>query len=74
MDEWISLNEYMRRYKVSEVIRMLEADGWYLVAQKGSHRQYRHPVKKGRVTVNEKPSATLDQFILNSIWKQAGWK
>ena len=38
----------MRRYKVSEVIRMLEADGWYLVAQKGSHRQYRHPVKKGR--------------------------
>lgn len=64
----------MRRYKVSEVIRMLEADGWYLVAQKGSHRQYRHPLKKGRVTVNEKPSATLDQFILNSIWKQAGWK
>ena len=64
----------MRRYKVSEVIRMLEADGWYRVAQKGSQRQYGHPVKKGRVTVNEKPSATLDQFILNSIWKQAGWK
>ena len=53
---------------------MLEADGWYLVKQKGSHRQYKHPTKKGRVTVNEKPSTTLDQFILNSIWKQAGWK
>ena len=53
---------------------MLKADGWYLVAQKGSHRQFKHPTKKGRVTVNEKPSATLEQQILNSIWKQAGWK
>ncbi len=64
----------MKRYKVSEVIRMLEADGWYLADQRGSHRQFKHPTKKGRVTVNEKPSATLDQFILNCIWKQAGWK
>ena len=64
----------MRRYKVHEVIDMLKADGWYLVAQKDSHRQFKHPTKKGRVTVNEKPSATLEQQILNSIWKQAGWK
>jgi len=64
----------MRRYKVKEVIRMLEDDGWYLVAKRGSHRQFKHSQKKGRVTVNEKPSATLDQEILNSIWKQAGWK
>ena len=64
----------MRRYKVTEVIDMLIADGWYLAARKGSHRQFKHPFKKGRVTVNEKPSATLEQEILNSIWKQAGWK
>ncbi len=69
-----SNNQGMRRYKVNEVLKMLEADGWYLVKQKGSHRQYKHPTKKGRVTVNEKPSTTLDQFILSSIWKQAGWK
>ena len=64
----------MRRYKVHEVIELLLADGWYLAGQKGSHRQFKHPVKKGRVTVNEKPSVTLEQEILNSIWKQAGWK
>lgn len=64
----------MRRYKVKEVIDLLKADGWYIVAQKGSHRQFKHPTKKGRVTVNNKPSVTLEQEILNSIWKQAGWK
>ena len=40
----------------------------------GSRSEVKAMLKKGRVTVNEKPSATLDQFILNSIWKQAGWK
>ena len=40
--------DYMKRYTVKEVLRMLEADGWYIVAQKGSHRQYKHPTKKGR--------------------------
>ena len=64
----------MKRYKVHEVIELLLANGWYLAGQKGSHRQFKHPTKKGRVTVNERPSATLEQEILNSIWKQAGWK
>lgn len=64
----------MKRYKVHEVIEMLEADGWCLVGQKGSHRQFKHPTKKGRVTVNDKLSVTLEQEVLNSIWKQAGWK
>lgn len=64
----------MKRYKVKEVIKMLEADGWYLVATKGDHRQYKHPTKKGRVTVNKKPSDNLEQEILNSIFKQAGWR
>lgn len=41
---------------------------------KGDHRQFKHPTKKGRVTVNKKPSDTLEQEILNSIFKQAGWR
>lgn len=53
---------------------MLEEDGWELMTTKGDHRQFRHPAKKGKVTVRGKPSETLDQFLLNSIWKQAGWR
>ena len=64
----------VKKYKVREVIRMLEDEGWFLHRQKGSHRQFKHPTKKGAVTVNQKPSDTIDQEILNSIWKQAGWK
>ena len=64
----------MKRMKVTEVIKMLLADGWFIVAQSGSHRQYKHPTKTGRVTVNGKPSDTLSQFLLNSIFKQAGLK
>jgi len=47
------------RLTVREVIRMLEADGWYLVATKGSHRQYKHEIKAGRVTVAGKPSEEI---------------
>lgn len=64
----------MNALKVSELIRMLEADGWYLYTTKGDHRQFKHPTKKGKVTVRGKPSLTLDQFLLNSIFKQAGWR
>ncbi len=64
----------MKRLKVKDVLRMLKKDGWYLHTQKGSHRQFKHPKKKGRVTVNGKPSDTLSQYLLNSIFKQAGWK
>lgn len=64
----------MRRYKVKEVIDMLKADGWHLVATRGSHRQFRHSEKKGRVTVNGSLSDVLSQELLNSIFKQAGWR
>jgi predicted RNA binding protein YcfA (HicA-like mRNA interferase family) len=64
----------MRKYKVKEVIKLLEADGWQLTATRGSHRQFTHPTKKGKVTVNNKPNDILGQELLNSIWKQAGWK
>ncbi|RHO70117.1 type II toxin-antitoxin system HicA family toxin [Parabacteroides sp. AF48-14] len=64
----------MKSYKVIEIIKMLEKDGWYIQCTKGDHRQFKHPTKKGKVTVRGKPSETLDQFLLNSIFKQAGWK
>ena len=58
--------------KVSEVIKMIEADGWLLVATRGSHRQYRHPVKPGRVTIAGKPSKDLPPGLERSILRQAG--
>lgn len=53
---------------------MLTDDGWAQVACKGDHRQYKHPTKKGRVTVAGALNSVMDQGTLNSIWKQAGWK
>lgn len=64
----------MKRCKVIEIIKMLEKDGWEYCYTKGDHRQFKHPTKKGKVTVRGKESDDLSQFILNSIWKQAGWK
>jgi predicted RNA binding protein YcfA (HicA-like mRNA interferase family) len=60
--------------KVREIIRLLEREGWVLVATRGSHRQYRHPLKPGRVTVAGKPSDVLAPGTLNSILKQARLK
>lgn len=51
---------------------MLHNDGWYLVATKGSHRQFKHLTKSGRVTVAGKPSDDVAPGTLNSIRKQAG--
>jgi predicted RNA binding protein YcfA (HicA-like mRNA interferase family) len=63
-----------RLVKVREIIRLLEEDGWFLVATKGSHRQYKHPSKPGRVTVAGKASDDLAPGTLNSIQKQSGLK
>ena len=70
----ISLSKRMKRYKVQQVLDLLKKDGWILVNWTGDHRQLKHPEKKSKVTVRGKPSDTLSQFELNSIWKQAGWK
>lgn len=64
----------MKKLKVKEILTMLKEDGWFLYAQKGSHRQFKHPEKLGKVTVNGKPGDTLFQELLNSIFKQAGWR
>ena len=60
--------------KVREVLRMLQDDGWFLVATRGSHRQFKHTGKLGRVTVPGKPSDDLAPGTLNSILKQSGLK
>ena len=60
--------------KVREIMEIIEQDGWYLVTTRGSHRQYKHPVKQGRVTVAGKPSDDLAPGTLNSILKQAQLK
>ncbi|MBS0193369.1 MAG: type II toxin-antitoxin system HicA family toxin [Proteobacteria bacterium] len=60
--------------KVEDVLRLLKGNGWVLVATRGSHRQFRHADKAGRVTVAGKPSDELAPGTLNSILKQAGLK
>jgi predicted RNA binding protein YcfA (HicA-like mRNA interferase family) len=57
--------------KVREVIKLIEADGWYLVRTKGSHRQYKHPRKTGRVTIAGHPNDDLAPGTQSSIFKQA---
>ena len=60
--------------KIRDVIKMIEADDWYLVATKGSHRQYKHSLKPGRVTIAGHPSHDLAPGTFNSILKQAKLK
>jgi predicted RNA binding protein YcfA (HicA-like mRNA interferase family) len=57
--------------QVREVLRLLRDDGWYLVRIIGSHRQFKHPVKKGKVTVAGRPSMDLHPATLKSILRQA---
>ena len=57
--------------KIRDVIKLIEDDGWYLVAVKGSHRQYKHPTKPGRVTIAGQPNDDLAPGTLNSVFKQA---
>ena len=57
--------------KIRHVIKLLEVDGWYLVTTKGSHRQYKHPIKAGRVTIAGHLGDDLAPGTLNSVFKQA---
>lgn len=58
--------------KVREIIKLLEADGWSLDRQRGSHRIYRHDRKPGSVTVAGKPSTDIPPGTLGAIRRQAG--
>ena len=58
--------------KVSKAIKIVEADGWYFVRQRGSHRQFKHPTKPGKVTIVGRPSKDVPHVIWKSILEQAG--
>ena len=60
--------------RIRDIIKVIENDGWYIVATRGSHRQYRHPIKKGRVTIVGNLNHELVPGTLNSILKQARLK
>jgi predicted RNA binding protein YcfA (HicA-like mRNA interferase family) len=60
--------------KVRDIIKLIEADGWYIVMTKGSHRQYKHTRKPGRVTIAGHPSDEMAPGTLNSVLKQAQLK
>ena len=60
--------------KVKEAIKLIEKDGWYIVRIKGDHRQYKHPVKTGLVTISGNLSDNIASGTLNSVLKQAGLK
>ena len=60
--------------KVKELAALLEADGWFHVRQRESHRQYHHPTKPGTVTLSGKPRVDVPPGTLNSVLKQAGLK
>jgi len=62
----------MAAIKVRDAIRAVEEDGWRQVSQRGSHRQYTHPTKRGRVTIPGKLSDTLAPGTWASIRRQAG--
>jgi predicted RNA binding protein YcfA (HicA-like mRNA interferase family) len=58
--------------KIRDVIKALEQAGWVLVATRGRHRQFKHPLRPGRVTVAGRPSDDLAPGTLKSIARQSG--
>ena len=62
----------MKVIKGAKILNDLNNDGWYIVHQKGSHRKFKHPVKKGSVTVNGTPSTDFYGDLLKSIENQSG--
>ena len=56
--------------KVRDVIKCIEADGWYLVTIKGDHRQFKHTKKRGRVTVSGQLGKEMPTGTLFSVFKQ----
>ncbi len=61
----------MKSYASKEVIQCLIADGWYEARARGSHRQFKHPTKKGCVTIKH-PDKDIPRKTLDSIERQSG--
>jgi predicted RNA binding protein YcfA (HicA-like mRNA interferase family) len=67
----------MKKLKVREILKLLKADGWYQLKARhtsGDHRQFKHPTKPGKVTVNGKPNDDMRIDDQRSIFNQAGWE
>ncbi len=62
---------YYLLMKVRDVIKLIKSGGWFLVGTRGSHRQFKHPIKSGRVTVSGKLNDDVAVGTLGSIYKQA---
>ncbi|MCD4823300.1 MAG: type II toxin-antitoxin system HicA family toxin [Phycisphaerae bacterium] len=60
--------------KARDIIKIIEKNGWYRISAKGGHRQFKHPVKLGRVTIPGNLNKDVPKGTLNSILKQAGLK
>jgi predicted RNA binding protein YcfA (HicA-like mRNA interferase family) len=60
-----------RAMKVRDIIRLVEQDGWYSAYTRGSHRNFLHPTKSGKVTIPGHPSDTLPPKTVKSIFDQA---
>jgi predicted RNA binding protein YcfA (HicA-like mRNA interferase family) len=58
--------------KVREIIQIIEKDGWYRIPAKGGHLQYKHSIKRGKVTVAGQMSDELAKKMEKSILRQAG--
>lgn len=69
----IMIKAYNRRtyLRFREIERIILNDGWYQVNQKGSHRQYRHPAKSGKVTIPDH-RGDIHPDVVKSIFRQAG--
>ena len=63
----------MKGYSSRDVISLLESDGWFEINQEGSHKQFKHQTKKGKVTVSH-PVKDMDIKTLKSIERQSGLK
>lgn len=70
----VSTVEIIARLKIKQLIKTLEQDGWYQHRQRGSHRQFKHPVKSGTVKVSGKPNVDTPPGTLNNVMKQTGLK
>jgi len=62
----------MKVCKVREIVALIEADGWFFITQKGSHRQFKHPVKSGRVTIPGNLNDDMPRGTQRSVLIQAG--
>lgn len=65
---------FSRIRKVRDIIKLIEKDGWVLDRHKGSHRHYKHAIKRGVVTVAGQLGTDISRGTRNSILKQAGLK